>query len=94
MENEYRFFVKDNGIGIAPDFQKEIFIVFKRLHDRSTYTGSGIGLATCKKVINDHGGRIWVQSEENKGACFFFTLPKVEVQEEVEERELELELQA
>ncbi|MFK8005257.1 MAG: ATP-binding protein [Saprospiraceae bacterium] len=74
--NEYEFFVQDEGIGIEAEYQKDIFVVFKRLHNRGIYSGSGIGLATCKKVVEDHGGRIWVRSEKNEGACFFFTLPK------------------
>ena len=88
--NEYCFFIKDEGIGIEPEYQKDIFIVFKRLHNRGTYTGSGIGLATCKKIIEEHGGRIWVKSEKGKGSCFYFTLPKVEMTENVESL-LELE---
>ena len=76
LGDEFRFFIKDNGLGIAPDYHDDIFVVFKRLHNRAIYSGSGIGLATCKKVIEDHNGRIWVESEEGKGACFFFTLPK------------------
>lgn len=81
MEDEYRFFVKDNGIGIDLEYQKDIFQVFKRLHDRGSYTGSGIGLSTCKKIIDDHGGRIWVESKKGEGACFSFTLPKVKPSE-------------
>lgn len=90
QNNEYCFFVKDQGIGIDPEYQKDIFVVFKRLNNRSTYKGSGIGLATCKKIIEEHGGRIWVESELGKGSSFFFTLPKVEINENVEEM-LELE---
>lgn len=78
-ENDAHFqiCVSDQGIGIDQEYQKDIFVVFKRLHNRGTYSGSGIGLATCKKVVEEHGGEIWVESEEGKGACFFFTIPKV-----------------
>ena len=76
LDNEYQFSIQDQGIGIDAEYQKDIFVVFKRLHNRGTYSGSGIGLATCKKVVEDHGGRIWVKSEKGEGACFFFTLPK------------------
>lgn len=76
LGEEYCLYIKDQGIGIDPEFHQDIFVVFKRLHDRST-SGSGIGLATCKKIVEDHGGRIWVESEKGEGACFFFTLPKV-----------------
>ena len=81
---EYCFFIKDEGIGIDPEYQKDIFVVFKRLHNRAVYKGSGIGLATCKKIIEEHGGRIWVESEVGKGSCFYFTLPKVELPKNVE----------
>ena len=83
-EGEYCFFVKDEGIGIDSQYQKDIFVVFKRLHNRAVYKGSGIGLATCKKIVEEHGGRIWVESELGKGSSFCFTLPKVDVAENVE----------
>ena len=68
--------VEDNGIGIDPEFQKKVFIIFQRLHTRSQYPGTGLGLAVCKRIIQRHGGRIWVASEPGKGSVFSFSLPK------------------
>jgi signal transduction histidine kinase len=69
--------VSDNGIGIDPEYQKQIFEVFKRLHTRKEYPGSGIGLSISQKIINRHDGRIWVESELGKGSTFYFTLPLI-----------------